>query len=281
MIDVSRQDMAGGKSRRAGLAALLLWLSGVVLGQGAISGFPVAEGEVSVAPAWSVERYSEYFGPDGTVEDRDVRTLSYSLFVEAGMNEQTALVATLPYLRTNDDPGSLQDASLWIKYRNLDQRTPAGAHRVFTAVGLSFPVGNYATSGPTAIGQRASVFQGRLVYQYQFDSGFFLHAQSGIDFQFAPESRANWPLLLRSGYGTRYYYFEGWLEFVTTLEPGPAVRSATAGTGSSWRRVGGTLYVPLLPWAGLVGGGAYVLGGEYIGRSTRYNLGMVVKLVPK
>ncbi|MBB4078726.1 hypothetical protein GGR28_001339 [Lewinella aquimaris] len=259
------------------LLGILLASSGLAA-QGPISGFPTPKGEVAISPGYSVDKYKKYFGEGGTIEDREVTTTSYSLFVEAGLNEQTSLVATLPYLRTNDRPGSLQDASLWIKYMNLDRRERVGNQRVFTAIGLSFPVGNYETTGIAALGQRATVFQGRLVYQYQFDSGFFLHAQSGIDFQFAPESRSSWPVLLRTGYGTKYVYVEGWVEFITALESGTAVQTATAGTGSSWRRIGGTVYVPVVKWAGVVLGGAYVLGGEYIGRSTRVNTGVVVKL---
>ncbi len=269
------------------MAPVLEWLLPAVLclagswslpAQGPIGGFPVPQGEIALAPAYSIERYTRYYGAGGVLEDRQVTTTSYSLFVEAGLSEQTALVATLPYLRTNDRPGSLQDASLWIKYLNSDRRAKQGAHRVFTAVGLSFPVGNYETTGIAALGQKATVFQGRLVYQYQLDSGFFLHAQSGIDFQFAPDSRSSWPLLLRTGYGTRYVYVEGWVEFITALEAGPAVQTATAGSGSSWRRFGGTVYLPLRPWVGIVTGGAYVLGGEYIGKSNRINLGLVFKL---
>lgn len=277
------------RGMRAGILLPLFraWVVGVLLSwsttgyaQGPIGGFPVARGEVAFAPTFSVERYQTYLGENGVPEDRDVRTVSYSLFLEAGLNDQTALVATLPYMRTNDRPGSLQDASVWIKYKNLDQRSGRGAHRFFTAVGLSFPVGNYETVGVAALGQRATVFQGRLVYQYQFDSGLFFHAQSGIDFQFAPESRSTWPLLLRTGYGTRYFYVEGWVEAVTALEPGTAVQTATAGSGSSWRRLGGTIYVPVVKWAGLVAGGAWVTGGEYIGQGSRYNTGVVIKLVP-
>ena len=264
--------------RRSGTLAVLLVAGSILYGQGPIGGFPVEKGTFTLAPAYGREQYTTYFGEGGVPEDRDITTTSYSLFLEAGLSEQTALVATLPYLRTDQDRGSLQDASVWIKYMNLESPTRNATHRVFTAVGLSFPVGDYATTGIAAIGQRATVFQGRLVYQYQFNNGFFLHAQSGIDFQFAPESRSTWPLLLRTGYGARYFYVEGWLEFVTALEGGSAVQTATAGSGSSWRRLGGTLYVPVVPWLGVVGGGAYVLGGEYIGRSSRLNLGLVVKL---
>lgn len=262
-------------------AAVLLVLSPSLPAQGPVSGFSVPEGEIAIAPAYGVEGYGAYFGAGGTVENRDVTTTSYSIFLEAGLNELTSLIATLPYLRTNERSGSLQDASLWIKYRNLDERTVAGVHRFFTAVGLSFPVGRYETTGIAALGQRATVFQPRLVYQYQFDGGFFVHAQSGIDIQFAPESRSSWPLLLRGGYGSQAYYLEAWVEFVTSLRAGTAVQTAVAGTGSSWRRTGGTLYLPLRDWVGVTASVAFVLGGEFIGRSTRFGTGLVFKINPK
>lgn len=248
-----------------------------VRAQGPIGGFPTPKGEVAVALNYSSEKYTEYFLPDDQTEARDVETISYSLFLEAGVSEQTSLIATLPWMRTNDREGSLQDGSVWLKYMNLDKRTERGANRFFTAVGLSFPVGNYETEGIAALGQRATVFQGRLAYQYQHDSGWFLHAQTGIDFQFAPESRSAWPLLLRTGYGGKFFYTEAWFENVSALEAGTGVQTATAGTGSSWRRIGGTLYVPVRPWIGLNFAGAWVLSGEFIGDSSRLSGGLVFK----
>lgn len=260
------------------LPALLILLCTCVRAQGPISGFPTPKGDVAIAVSYSTEQYTDYFLPDDQTEARDIETTSYSLFVEAGLSEQSSLVVTLPWMRTNDRDGSLQDGSVWIKYMNLDKRTQTGANRFFTAVGLSFPVGNYETTGVAALGQRATVFQGRLAYQFQHDSGWFLHVQSGIDFQFAPESRSAWPLVLRTGYGGKYFYTEAWFENVSALESGTGVQTATAGTGSSWRRVGATLYVPVQPWVGLNFGGAWVLGGTYIGDSSRLNAGLVFKL---
>lgn len=231
-----------------------------------------------MAVSYSAETYENYFLPDDQTEAREIETISYALFVEAGVSDNMALVATLPWMRTNDREGSLQDASLWLKYMNLDKRDGRAAHRVFTAVGLSFPIGNYETEGVAALGQRATVFQGRLAYQYQHDSGWFLHGQSGIDFQIAPEAQSAWPFLLRTGYGGKYFYTEAWFENVRALESGSGVQTATAGTGSSWRRVGGTLYIPVQPWVGLNFAGAWVLDGTYIGDSSRLSAGLVFKL---
>lgn len=249
-----------------------------VYAQGPISGFPTPKGEIAVAPAYSFERYGTYLQENGREEARSVETVSYSLFLEAGLSDHTALVATLPWMQVNGGEGSLQDGSIWVKYMNADKRLKKGHSRFFTAVGLSFPVGNYPTDGIAALGQGGTVFQGRLAYQFQHDSGFFLHGQTGIDFQFAPEARSSWPLLLRSGYGNKYFYVEGWVEFVTALESGSGVQAATGGTGSSWQRLGGTLYVPVRPWVGVMVGGAWITNGEFIGRSSRLNTGFVLKL---
>lgn len=252
-----------------------------VAAQGPISGFPTPKGETAIAVSFSQEVYDTYFLPDDLSEKRDVETISYSLFVETGLSDNTSLVLTLPWMRTNDRQGSLQDGSVWLKYMNLDKRGTHHASRFFTAVGLSLPVGNYETAGIAALGQRASVFQGRLAYQFQHDDGWFLHGQTGIDFQFAPEAQSSWPLLLRAGYGGKFFYTEAWIEFVTALESGSGVQTATAGTGSSWSRVGGTLYFPVRQWVGLNFGAASVLDGTYIGKSFRANAGLVFKLGTK
>lgn len=260
------------------LLCFLTFLCTSVRAQGPIGGFPTPKGEIVVAPAYSVEKYDTYLLPDGLSEAREIETITYSVFVEAGISDLSSIVATLPWMQTNNREGSLQDASVWLKYMNLDKKTKKGANRVFTAVGLSFPIGNYETQGVAALGQRATVFQGRLAYQYQNDQGWFLHAQSGIDFQIAPESRSTWPLLFRTGYGNKYFYTEAWFETVTALEGGSDVQTAVAGSGSSWNRVGGTLYVPIRPWVGLNVGGAWVLSGDFIGESSRINYGLVFKL---
>ncbi|MEL7163571.1 MAG: hypothetical protein AAFN92_22630, partial [Bacteroidota bacterium] len=131
------------------LCCSLLLTSGLCA-QGPISGFPTPKGKTAVALSYSSETYDTYLLADGEEEMRDIETVSYSLFVEAGLSDNTSLVATLPYMRTNQREGSLQDASLWLKYMNLDRRAGRAAHRIFTGVGLSFPVGNYETTGTAA-----------------------------------------------------------------------------------------------------------------------------------
>lgn len=252
-------------------------LSGL-FAQGPISGFRQELGTTALAITYSQERYDQYFNAQGK-EDRALEATSYSLFIEAATGPKTSLVATLPYIRTNNQNAGLQDASLWIKYLNLQKVQTRSLHNVFTAVGLSFPIGNYPIDNPAAIGQKASVFQTRLVYQFQHEQGWFLNAASGIDFQFSPSGQAAIPLLLRTGYGGPYFYVEAWWELVSAINGQNAgTNLALAGTASSWSRLGATLYVPLRPWLGITLGGAWILSGQHIGQSSRLNIGSVFQL---
>ncbi|MEL6392467.1 MAG: transporter [Bacteroidota bacterium] len=254
----------------------LLISIGQLNAQGPIAGFAVPKGEVAIAINYASEQYDTYLNPEGN-ENRELTALSYSLFVEAGLSDEMAVVASIPYIETNEDNSSLQDASLFLKYRNLESRSGQGRHWIHTAIGATFPIGNYPTDGEAAIGQRAFVFQGRLVYQYQHDQGWFVSALSGIDFQLSPDSRAVWPVLFRAGYGAPWLYIEGWLEFVNALDGTQGTETALAGTGSSWTRTGATVYFPVQPWFGVQVNGAWILDGEFIGQSTRLGGGVVFK----
>lgn len=237
------------------------------------------DGQIDLALSYSSERFSTYYGPDGP-EEVDQRFQAYQLFAEYGVSDAMSLVLTLPYVRSGPLTQGWQDGSLWLKYRNERRETVQGFSNWLTAVGLTLPLSRYAVDIDNAIGQRAAVFHGRVVWQYEAGGGWFFHVQSGIDFQVTPTARGAWPLLLRTGYGARYFYLEGWGEIYRSLET-TAPDNFAAGTGSSWTRVGGTLYVPIGSAVGVVAGGAFILSGENIGRSARWNLGVVVRILPK
>jgi hypothetical protein len=244
--------------------------------QGPISGFLPRAGQLQFAANYSIESYDTYLRADDAI-DQALDSRSYSLFAEYGLAEHNSLVVTLPYVDNGSDNRAWQDAALWFKYRNLRREVDHGQHTLLTAVGLTFPVGNYAADTPLAIGRRATVFGGRLVWQYQDYNGWFLQVQSGIDFQVAPDAAAAWPLLLRAGWGTPWFYVEGWLENYAALETTGNSGNLAAGVQSSWLRTGGTLYFPVRPWLGVQGGWAYMLDGAFIGQSTRWFTGFVLQ----
>lgn len=232
-----------------------------------------------VALSYSTESYSKYlFGEEERTIANTIQSLS--LFIERGISDSFSLVLSLPYLWIDDKNRGLQDATLFIKYRNEHKRFEKGALDFITAVGLSFPASGYTIDSETPIGERATVFQGRFLGQYKFDMGLFLHLQTGINFRLIPTAQSSLPLLFRVGFGGRRYYVDGWLEYLTTFNAG-VDDQVFGGAGSKWVKIGGTLYYPITSKWGTFIGGSHTLSGKNIGLAARWNTGMVYKLIPK
>ncbi len=248
--------------------------------QGPISGFMPQPGQWDIAYSYSQESFSTFLNENGERMERELDAISHSIFIEHGMNEHSSLVITAPYISNNAENKGWQDGSIWLKYRNERVEKPHGASNVITAIGLSFPLSNYINDNPLAIGRRATTFQGRIGWQYEASYGWFLQIQSGIDFQFVPTAQAAIPVLVRGGLGTSWFYADAWLERFQSLDAQGGGQQLAAGTGSTWTRVGATLYFPLQPWVGVVGGLTYIIDGKNIGRSQRWHVGVVGRITP-
>ena len=246
--------------------------------QGPINGFMPKPGQLDAAFTYSQETFDTFFDEDGKKTSRNIDATSYNIFLEYGADERTAIILTAPYIMNDEDNRGWQDAGLWLKYRNERNERPLGFHNFITAIGLGFPLSRYPNDNISAIGRRATTFQGRFSWQYDAKYGWFVQVQSGIDFQLAPEAQGAIPFLVRGGLGTSRFYFDVWLEQYQGLQGNANNNNLASGTGSSWTRTGGTFYVPLQSWLGVFTGGALVLGGKNIGQSTRWNAGMVFRL---
>ena len=257
------------------IAIFLVCLLDALSAQGPIDGYMKGKGNFDLALTYSREQYDTYlFGREKQAVSNSAQ--SVSLFYTLGLNEQMDLVFTLPYIRTDADNKNLQDAVLALKYRNKKLETKNGHWSVITAIGASFPASGYSAATANPIGQRATVFQVRLLSQYLDYGGFFIMAQSGFDFRMIPQQQLGLPLILRMGYGNKYFYIDGWVDHFRTFDQGVDA-SISAGEGSVWWKLGSTLYVPVTPFLGGVLGYAKILGGENIGLSSRFNIGLVWK----
>ncbi len=263
--------------KRISLLHCVLLLALVPLSaQGPISGFMPFAGQTDLALSYSGERFDTYlFGREK--QDISLQTRSYNLFLEHGLSRRSALVLTIPYLSIDDENKGLQDGSIHLKYRNYHDVSSLGELSLITGIGLSFPLSQYPTDTQNPIGQRATTFSGRFLAQYKFNSGLFVHLQSGLDFRLIPEAQSAIPFLFRMGYGAPWFYVDGWLEYFHTFNNG-IDSSIGAGSGSRWLRTGGTFFVPVTPYFGLFIGGALVLSGQNIGLIRRWNIGGVLKL---
>ncbi len=255
--------------------SLLTPLAGL-LAQGPISGFMPNPGQTDFAITYSEETFDTYyFGRQK--QNIDLHTRSYNFFLEHGLSQRTAIVLTVPYLKIDDINKGLQDGSVFLKYRNFYQAAANGELNLITAVGLTFPLSKYPTDTQNPIGQRATTFSGRFQAQYKFNSGYFVNLQSGFDFRVIPDAQTAIPLLFRMGYGAPWFYIDGWLEYFHTINTGVDTNIG-AGSGSRWLRAGGTFFVPVTPYFGAFVGGAWILSGQNIGLSRRWNVGGVLRL---
>lgn len=260
------------------IVLLLIILPILVFAQGPISGFMPQKGQWDIATTYSQEDYSEFYNGEGETEQRALTQKSYNFYLEHGFDEKTSLVITAPYIEHDDENKGLQDASIWVKYRNDRIKKESGTVNFITSFGLSVPLSKYATDNPAAIGNRASTVHGRFLMQFDANYGWFFQVQSGLDFQFSPDAVAAFPLLLKGGIGTKWFYFDLWFEHFQALNA--QNDQQTVGTGSTWNKLGTTLYVPIKPWLGAFVGGATVLSGKNIGAGSRLNLGLVFRILP-
>lgn len=268
-------------SKRGLIGISLLYISAFLWAQGPISGFMPKPGQLDLAYTYSQSEFDTFFDTNGDAVDRSLSAQAQALFMEYGADAKTALVATLPYIQHDEENRAWQDASLWLKYNNQRVEKTASVRQMITAIGLSTPVSRYANDNPQAIGQRATTFHGRLAWQSTATYGWFINWQLGIDFQLAPVAQAAMPLLLRGGFGAKQYYIEGWIERYQALGQQGNAEILVATPASSWTRMGGTLFLPIIPKIGVVFGTAYVLGGQNIGQSLRWNMGVVFRFTTR
>ena len=243
--------------------------------QGMINGFMNSKGTLDIAAGYGYEHFDRYlFGDDPS--GRELTTVSYNLFAEYSMSDHGAVVVNIPYFYINESINGVQDGSLFFKIRNGLREFTSGRLNTITAVGITTPLSAYPTTVETPIGYGAVQFQGRLALQYNTNYGFFFHLQSGADFRFLSPLQTSIPVLARAGFGSSYYFIEGWVEWYNTLN-NAVDQQITGGAGSDWTRLGGTVYVPLFKGIGIAGNLAFIVDGRNIGLSRRYGFSLVYR----
>lgn len=253
---------------------LILLFPVIILAQGPIDGYMKGKKETDFALTYSYENYDEYwFGSE--LQKRELTTKSASLFIAHGLGERFNLIVAVPYMWTEEEK-SLQDATLAIKFRNEKKEYSHGSLSKITGIGFSFPIGNYDVNIENPIGEKAVSFLLRHLYQYQSNDGWFVHLQSGIEFRFVPISKLGIPAVIRAGWGGRKIYFDAWLDLFHTFNSG-VNQTVTAGEGSQFVKIGGTIYYGITPHFGAFIGGAKFLSGRNIGKANRVNIGLVLK----
>ncbi len=244
-----------------------------IQGQGAIDGFMKNKSETDVAFTYSFEFYNKYyFGTE--IQDISVNTQTASLFIAHGFNNNLNMIVSIPYM-WNGANSNFQDAIIALKYRGKKIDFDRGSLSRISSFGFSFPISGYEVDIEKPIGQRATAFQLRHLYQYQI-GGFFIHLQSGFDFRIIPSSQFSVPVICRTGFAHAKFYLDAWIDYFHTINAG-VDQNISAGEGSRFLKIGGTLYYPITLKLGVFIGGAHFLSGQNIGKASRINLGFVLR----
>lgn len=261
----------------------LLFMIIPLLAQGPLDGYLKGSGHIDFALSGSLES-SDFYYFGNQKQNLENRFESLNFFAEWGFSDSLDLILTLPYIRTPkcdtclDYNQGFQDASLFAKFRLFKNEGNQSRFKLLGALGGSIPVSNYQVGIERPIGIGATTLHAKLIAQYEWYNGPFIHIQTGGEIRISPNFLTSIPVLVRAGYATSFIFIEAWLEVFETIEPG-VDNTILAGNGSSWRKLGGSVYVPLHPTFGLTLGTAHIIKGSNIGLSRRYSLGVVYRVL--
>lgn len=246
--------------------------------QGLIDGFFKGKGNGAVAVSASFETASKYWAGENQI-DFERNMPNAGIFGTYGLLDGLDIVASIPFVNL-----SPQDASLFLKLRALRANIGSNSNLVLgIAGGMSAPMSNYNTESSTAIGQRATVFEGRAFAQFHLNNTFFIQAQSGYAYALDPVPSFV-PLSVKLGITRNNWYADVWFD-LRDGETGKDYQGVGDRAPESFRelevdyqRVGATFYKPFSEKFGMSLGGGYTLSGRNVFQSAFINLGAIWNL---
>jgi hypothetical protein len=271
-----------------------------LVAQGPIDGYLKGKGNVDIAVSFSRNTAKTFLGADNQVYNEAFKGSLVSVFAEYGLTNQLDIVATLPYTFTSEQSG-LQDGSLHLKFRPFQFKPKqGGAFHIITAAGISGPLSQYRPLAAGAIGQRAVIFQPKLVLQWETAIGPFFNLTCGYHLRFdelketdiraiqvlrpdySPSSPKDYTsLLFKVGLPAQHYYLDAWVERQITnggSNYAPMVPDLPQAYGVTYTQIGGTAYYSDSGKNGVYLSSGYLLHGRNVSKIFRITLGVVIKL---
>ncbi len=155
-----------------------------VFAQGPVDGFNRGKGNLDIGVSGGTSLNKKFFaGTDLITLKRNVSFVS--LFAGYGISDNLDVYVSVPYLKVNNEK-SLQDGSVYLKYRLLNRQVSNGSFQLSLATGFSSNLVDYQTEGGSAIGQEAKVIDIRPVLHYARTSGWFYTLQGAYLYKFDP-----------------------------------------------------------------------------------------------
>ncbi|WP_299130333.1 transporter [uncultured Winogradskyella sp.] len=248
-------------------------------GQGRIDGFYRGQSNTTLVFGYGIEDSQSYL--IGREPSTFGRTLRYfNMFASYGVSDNLDIQVSLPYLES-DTNKSLQDISLFSKYRFYNKNTLSGQLQLSAALGFSTPVNDYDIGGLNDLGQQATVIDTRVMVHYKWHTNWFATAQSGFSFKLE-EVPNSIPFVFKIGKATKNWYYDAYYDFQYAIggidyrgTPSP---QNFRELGVSYHKPGATLYRSLGENFGIYLTYSYVVDGRnaFIGPS--YGVGLTYDL---
>jgi len=148
------------------------------------------KGTACLAITYGNSSWNQYWENTLKRENLNIGTLttqSVMPMIAAGITDKINVLVGVPYVSTKASAGNLmgqkglQDLSLWLKYKFIQNEAGISLHAVG---GVSTPVSDYVADFlPMSIGFKSKNAMGRLIGNYQHKSGFYLSAHGSYTFR--------------------------------------------------------------------------------------------------
>ena len=270
------------------LTASTLFISSAVLSQPIVDGFTKGKGNGNIVISYSWEQYDEFYFADTKMDapapwGGQITTQSVNLYGIVGLSDDIDLVVNIPYIAAQGDGvdtvdqqvGSLQDASLFIKWRPLLIETEGGNLSFLGALGLSTPLSDYEADQVLSIGNQATRVDLRLLTHFMSNSGVFGELQAGYSLRSNEVPNATL-LSAKIGYAAAKFYVDLWSETqISNSDASDIGQAPFSQTRVNYTQIGASIFVPIVPSLGVAAGVGQYVSGRNVGLATRFSGGVV------
>jgi hypothetical protein len=287
------------KVMKAVLGSCIALSSLTASAQTEIDGLMMEKNAFCVGPMYSYSSWKNYW--EGTRKRENlnlgkVSTRMYSVMGNFGISRKLNALFGIPYVKTKASAGTLsgldgiQDLSLFLKWRPVQQKLGNGKFSVFGIAGFSAPITNYVADYlPLSIGLRSKTAQARVMVDYEVSNLFVTGSATYVLRDNIEIDRASYyttemhntsevempdmaTFNLRLGFRNQRLIAEAVVNNMTTLGgfditrnnmPFPSNKMNATNVGANFKYV-----LPPLPQLSIVAGGMYTVAGRNVGQST-------------
>jgi hypothetical protein len=287
------------KGKRVAFGGFFILSSFFASAQTDIDAIMMEKNAFCVGPMYSYSSWKYYW--EGTLK-RDnenlgkVSTQMYSVMGNYGITRKLNALFSVPYVKTKASAGTLhgldgiQDLSLFLKWRPVQQKMGNGKFSLFGIAGVSFPLSNYAADFlPLSLGLRSKTASARIMADYQIGNLFATGSATYVlrdnieidrtsyyttEMHYSNEvempDAANFNF--RVGFRNHRLIAEAIVNNWTTLGgfditrnnmPFPSNKMNATTVGANFKYV-----LPPLPQLSIVAGGMYTVAGRNVGQTT-------------